>query len=110
MRASVGPHFEQIETELVALSDFRDKAVGTVRINAALHSVESVLWPKLEKFLQSYPDIKVEITIDYGLADIVAERYDAGVRLGERVAKDHGRCAYRTRLPHDGSRNACLFC
>jgi len=88
LRASVGPHFEQIEAQLVALGEFRDQPAGTVRINTGLHAVESVLWPKLEKFLKAYPDIKVEITMDYALTDIVAERYDAGVRLGEQVAKD----------------------
>ena len=82
------PHFEQLETELTALSEIRDKPAGTVRITTAEHAAETVLWPKLEKLLPDYPDIKVEIIIDYGLTDIVAERYDAGVRLGEQVAKD----------------------
>jgi DNA-binding transcriptional LysR family regulator len=88
LRASVGPHFEQIEAELAALSELREKAAGTIRINAGQHSANSILWPKIAQFLKSYPDIKIEITVDYGLADIVAERYDAGVRLGEQVAKD----------------------
>ncbi|MEI2299756.1 LysR family transcriptional regulator [Ensifer sp. MJa1] len=86
--SSLVPHFEQLETELTALSDVRDKPAGTVRITTAEHAAETVLWPKLEKLLPDYPDIKVEITIDYGLTDIVAERYDAGVRLGEQVARD----------------------
>ncbi|MGE6785410.1 LysR family transcriptional regulator [Ensifer adhaerens] len=86
--ATLVPHFEQLETELTALSDVRDKPAGTVRITTAEHAAETVLWPKLEKLLPDYPDIKVEIIIDYGLTDIVAERYDAGVRLGEQVAKD----------------------
>ena len=86
--ATLVPHFEQLETELTALSDVRDKPAGTVRITTAEHAAETVLWPKLEKLLPDYPDIKVEIVIDYGLTDIVAERYDAGVRLGEQVAKD----------------------
>ncbi|MEI3851332.1 MULTISPECIES: LysR family transcriptional regulator [Ensifer] len=86
--ATLVPHFEQLETELSALSDVRDKPAGTVRITTAEHAAETVLWPKLEKLLPDYPDIKVEIIIDYGLTDIVAERYDAGVRLGEQVAKD----------------------
>ena len=84
----VAPVFEQLETELTALSDVRDKPAGTVRITTAEHAAETVLWPKLEKLLPDYPDIKVEIVIDYGLTDIVAERYEAGVRLGEQVAKD----------------------
>jgi DNA-binding transcriptional LysR family regulator len=88
LRASVGPHFEQIEAEIAALGELRDKAAGTIRITAGQHAAETVLWPKLAKLLQGYPDIKIEITVDYGLTDIVAERYDAGVRLGEQVAKD----------------------
>ncbi|WP_077960504.1 LysR family transcriptional regulator [Ensifer adhaerens] len=86
--ATLVPHLEQLETELTALSDIRDKPAGTVRFTTAEHAAETVLWPKLEKLLPDYPEIKVEITIDYGLTDIVAERYDAGVRLGEQVAKD----------------------
>ena len=70
------------------MSELRDKPAGSIRITAGDHAVHSVLWPKLAKFLPSYPDIKVEIVIDYGLTDIVAERYDAGVRLGEQVARD----------------------
>ncbi|OCP09425.1 MULTISPECIES: LysR family transcriptional regulator [unclassified Ensifer] len=85
---TIVPHFEQLETELTALSEVRDKPAGTIRITTAEHAAETVLWPKLEKLLPDYPDIKVEIIIDYGLTDIVAERYDAGVRLGEQVAKD----------------------
>lgn len=80
--------FEEIEAELEALSELRDKPAGTVRITAGDHAIRSVLWPKLQKLLPNYPDIKLEIAIDYGLTDIVAERYDAGVRWGEQVAKD----------------------
>jgi DNA-binding transcriptional LysR family regulator len=85
---SVGPRFAEIEAEVASLSELRDKPAGTVRITAGEHAANTVLWPALAKLLPSYPDIKVEITVDYGLTDIVAERYDAGVRLGERVAKD----------------------
>jgi DNA-binding transcriptional LysR family regulator len=85
---TVGPRFEEIEAELVAVSDLRDKPAGTIRINAIDYVADTILWPRLAKFLGKYPDIKVEITIDYGLTDIVAERYDAGVRSGEQVAKD----------------------
>ena len=70
------------------MSEFREKPAGTIRITAGDHAIESILWPKLESFLPKYPDIKVELSIDYGLIDIAAERYDAGVRLGEQVAKD----------------------
>jgi DNA-binding transcriptional LysR family regulator len=85
---TVGPRLEEIEAELEALSDFRDKPAGSIRITAGDHPVNAVLWPRLAKFLPKYPDIKVEIVIENGLADIVAQRYDAGVRLGEQVAKD----------------------
>jgi DNA-binding transcriptional LysR family regulator len=85
---TVGPRLEEIAAELAALSEFRDKPAGTIRITAGDHAVNSILWPKLAEFLPKYPDIKVEIIVDYGLVDIVAQRYDAGVRLGEQVAKD----------------------
>jgi len=85
---TIGPRFEEIETELAALSELRDKPAGTVRITAGEHAADTVLWPALAKVLPDYPDIKVEIIVDYGLTDIVAERYDAGVRLGEQVAHD----------------------
>jgi DNA-binding transcriptional LysR family regulator len=85
---AAGPRLEEIEAELAALSELRDKPSGTIRITAHDHAIRAVLWPALEKLLPDYPDIKVEIVIDYGLTDIVAERYDAGVRTGEMVAKD----------------------
>ncbi len=85
---TVGPRLEEIEAELGALSDFREKPTGTIRLTAVDHVVDAVLWPKLAPFLRKYPDIKLEIVIDYGLTDIVAERFDAGVRSGEQVAKD----------------------
>src|SRR3989442_4500739 len=85
---TVGPRFEEIEPELEALSELREKPAGTIRITAIDYVADTILWPKLAKFLREYPDIKVEITVDYGLTDIVAQRYDAGVRSGEQVAKD----------------------
>ncbi|TAU48684.1 LysR family transcriptional regulator [Rhizobium ruizarguesonis] len=85
---SIGPLLDEIESELAALSAFREKPAGTIRINAGEHAADAVLWPALQKLLPDYPDINVEIIVDYGLTDIVAERYDAGVRLGEQVAKD----------------------
>src|SRR5947209_4476368 len=85
---TVGHRFEEIEAELEALSELREKPAGTIRITAIDYVADTILWPKLAKFLRDYPDIKVEITVDYGLTDIVAERYDAGVRSGEQVAKD----------------------
>jgi DNA-binding transcriptional LysR family regulator len=85
---TIGPRFDEIEAELEALSEFREKPAGTIRISAGDHAIRSILAPKLKPLLLAYPDIKLELTIDYGLIDIVAERYDAGVRLGEQVAKD----------------------
>ncbi|HEV8392487.1 MAG TPA: LysR family transcriptional regulator [Dongiaceae bacterium] len=85
---NVGPRFDEIEVELDALSELREKPAGTIRISATDYAIDHVLWPKLVKFLPKYPDIKVEMVIDYGLTDIVAQRFDAGVRLGEQVAKD----------------------
>ncbi len=82
------PALEQIGAELAALSELREKPAGNIRITAGEHSAEAVLWPTLATFVPEYPDIKVEVIVDYGLTDIVAERYDAGVRLGEQVAKD----------------------
>ncbi len=85
---SIGPHFDQIESEITALSGMRDKPAGTVRITTVEHAAETILWPKLTPLLLDYPDINIEIISEYGLKDIVADRYDAGVRLGEQVDKD----------------------
>src|SRR3954471_20871748 len=85
---TVGPRFDEIDAELGALSELREKPAGTIRITATENAADSVLVPKLAPLLREYPDIKVEIMIDYGLTDIVAERFDAGVRNGEQVAKD----------------------
>ncbi|MBN8890522.1 MAG: LysR family transcriptional regulator [Acetobacteraceae bacterium SCN 69-10] len=85
---TVGPRFDEIEAELAALNEMRDKPAGTIRITAGEHSAETIVWPALAKLLPEYPDIHVEVIVDYGLTDIVTERYDAGVRLGEQVAKD----------------------
>src|SRR3954451_4691676 len=83
-----GPRFEEIEAELDALSELREKPAGTIRITVGDHPYKTVLWPKLTRLLRDYPDIKVDIVIDNTLTDIAAERFDAGVRLGEQVAKD----------------------
>src|SRR4030088_3461824 len=84
---NLGPRFDEIDAELAALSELRDKPAGTIRITTGEHAAEAILWPALTKLLPHYPDIKVELIIDYGLTNIVAERYDAGVRLGEQGAK-----------------------
>jgi DNA-binding transcriptional LysR family regulator len=85
---SIGPHFDQIESEIAALSEMRDKPAGSVRITTVEHAAETILWPKLTPLLIDYPDINIEIISDYELKNIVADRYDAGVRLGEQVDKD----------------------
>jgi len=82
------PAFEDISAELIALSELRDKPAGTVRITTPKHAATSILCPMLPGFLETHPDIRVEITIDEGLTDIVSSRYDAGIRFGEKVAKD----------------------
>lgn len=84
----IGPHFDQIEVEVDALNELREKPAGTVRIVAPDYAISNVLWPKLKSFLPKYPDIKIELLLDNGLTDIVTERYDAGVRMGEQLAKD----------------------
>lgn len=86
--ATVGPYCEGIEAELASLSEDRDKPAGTVRISSHDHAVRTILWPKLARLLPAYPDLKIEFSIHYGLIDIVAERFDAGVRVGDQVAKD----------------------
>ena len=83
---TVGPRFEEIDDELEAVTAFRENPAGSIRLTATENAAASVLWPKLVRFLPKYPEIKVEIVIDYGLTDIVAQRFDAGVRPGETVA------------------------
>ncbi|PPU53624.1 LysR family transcriptional regulator [Xanthomonas arboricola] len=85
---TVAPRLEEIDDELSALTDFRDKPAGTIRITTAGHAADAYIWPALSNVLPNYPDLKIEVTVDYGLADIVAERYDIGIRLGDQVAKD----------------------
>ncbi|MDF0544276.1 LysR family transcriptional regulator [Sphingobium sp. H39-3-25] len=85
---TVAPRFEEIQAQLAALSELREKPAGTVRITTGEHPAISILQPALKRFLPDHPDITVEIIVDYGLTDIVSEGYDAGVRMGEQVAKD----------------------
>jgi DNA-binding transcriptional LysR family regulator len=85
---SIGPRLDEIDAELAALGELRDKPAGTIRITVDEHGFNSALWPALRKLLPKYPDIKVEVAIENGFTDIVAERFDAGVRLGGTVAKD----------------------
>jgi DNA-binding transcriptional LysR family regulator len=85
---TIGPRFDEIEAELAALSELRDKPAGTVRITTGIDAAQTILWPAFATLLADYPDIAVELSVDTGFVDIVAERFDAGVRLGETVAQD----------------------
>ena len=84
----MAPRFEEIDAEIAAIRELREKPAGTIRITATEYAADAVLLPKLAKLLPKYPDIKVEVVLDYGLTDIVAQGIDAGVRSGEQVAKD----------------------
>jgi DNA-binding transcriptional LysR family regulator len=82
------PHLDGIETELAAVGALRDRPAGTIRITTGMHAAQTILWPRLARLLPDYPDIQVEIAVQTGFTDIVAERFDAGVRLGETVGQD----------------------
>ncbi|WP_454915579.1 LysR family transcriptional regulator [Xanthobacter sediminis] len=121
------PALDQIGASLAALSELREKPAGTIRITASDHAAGTVLWPALERLLPGYPDIHVELSVDSSFTDIVAERFDAGVRLGEALAKDMvavrigpdlrmalvGAPAYferhpMPRTPHDLAEHRCI--
>lgn len=85
---SIGSRFDEIDAELDALGELRDKPAGTIRITTGENALDAILWPKLSRILPKYPDIKIEFDISNGLKNIVAERFDAGVRMGEQVEKD----------------------
>ncbi|WFU10306.1 LysR family transcriptional regulator [Rhizobium sp. CB3090] len=85
--ANLAPKFLEIEQELAAVTEMGEKPAGTVKLTAVDYAVDRFVWPKLAKVMKEYPDINVEISVDYGLTDIVAERYDAGIRLGQTVAQ-----------------------
>ena len=85
---TVGPRLDEVERELSSLQDLRDQPRGAIRISSTDYATDTILWPRLKPFLRRYPDISVELITDYGLTDIVAERFDAGVRAGEQIAKD----------------------
>jgi len=85
---TVGPRLDEVETELGSLSELRDRPGGTIRLTSTDYATDTILWPRLIPLLRKFPEIKIEIITDYGLTDIVTERYDAGVRPGEQVAKD----------------------
>ncbi|MGO7591713.1 LysR family transcriptional regulator [Rhizobium leguminosarum] len=86
--ASVGSHFDDIDAELEALTLLRERPAGRIVITTSQHAADAVLWPVLAKFMADYPDVTVEVSVDSTLVDLVAERFDAGVRLGEQVEKD----------------------
>jgi len=85
---AIGPHFDGIENEIAAIGDLRDKPAGTIRITTGIHAADSILRPALTRLLPDYPEITVEISVNAGFVDIVSERFDAGIRLGETVAQD----------------------
>jgi DNA-binding transcriptional LysR family regulator len=85
---ATGPHFDGIEAELAALNELRDKPAGRLRITTGIHAAETILHPALARLLPAYPEIQVELSVHAGFIDIVAERFDAGVRLGETIAQD----------------------
>ncbi len=85
---TLSPALEELDANIAALSELSNKPAGLIRITSVEHAAKTILWPVFRELLPLYPDIKVDITLDYGLTDIVAERYDAGVRLGEDVDKD----------------------
>jgi DNA-binding transcriptional LysR family regulator len=85
---SIGPKLEEIDHELEMINEFKERLGGTIRITAAEHAMTTILWPKIRLLLKKYPDLNVEINLNYGFVDIVAERFDAGVRLGESLDQD----------------------
>lgn len=88
LMASIGPLFEQINTELEKISELRDKPAGTIKITCSDDAAEQLLRPVLPAFFREYPEVNVEIVIDYGFTNIVEQRFDAGIRLGESVSRD----------------------
>ena len=123
----IAPRLAEIEEELAAILDRKDRPAGTIRITTSDYAADTVLWPKLAPVLREYPDLKVEIVADYGLTDIVAEKFDAGVRLGESIAEgmiavrigpdfrmlvvgapDYVAQRGRPETPQDLTRHACI--
>ena len=86
--ATLGPMLHDLDAAIASLGDLRDRPSGTIRITTVEHAARTIIVPAMKRLLPDNPDIKVEITIDYGLADVVADRFDAGVRLGGDIAKD----------------------
>ena len=86
--ATVGPRLEEIETEIRAVSDLGDRPIGRIRITAIDYVIDSVLWPRLAKVLDQYPDVHVELNSDYRMVDVAADRFDIGVRYGDQLQQD----------------------
>lgn len=84
----LSPHLQEIAQEIAALCDSRERPAGNIRLTAGEHAMNTIIWPRIKPFMQQYPDINIEVTVDNGLTDIVDERFDAGIRLGEQVARD----------------------
>lgn len=124
---TVGPAFEDIDTKIAALTELRTRPAGTVRITTSEHAARTILWPAVDRITAQYPEVKIELNVNPGLTDIVAERFDAGVRLGESLELDMvavrigprlrmatvGSRAYvaqhgRPISPHDLTRHACI--
>lgn len=88
LRDTLRPALEEIDQRLASLTRLRERPAGTVRITTSEHAAETILWPAIDRFALAYPDINIELNVESGLTDIVAGRFDAGVRLGEALAKD----------------------
>ncbi|MCA0270668.1 MAG: LysR family transcriptional regulator [Proteobacteria bacterium] len=88
LQATLAPRFAEIEAEMAALTDFRDKTAGRIRMTLSDHALNSVVWPKLRPVMASYPDIRLELHVQNGFSNIVQEGFDAGIRLGESIEAD----------------------
>ena len=86
--ATIAPRFDEIEAELGAIAEMRDRPAGTIRITTGIHAAETILWPALAIFLSDYPDVTIEVNVDAGLVDIAAQQFDAGIRMGETLEQD----------------------
>lgn len=127
LMGTLRPAFDTIDARLTSLSALRERPSGTVRITSSRHAAETILWPAVSRLLKDYPEVSVEISLDSQLTDIISDRFDAGVRLGEQIAKDMiavpigpdlrmavvGAPAYfakhgRPRKPHDLTVHRCI--
>ncbi|WP_264960578.1 LysR family transcriptional regulator, partial [Neoasaia chiangmaiensis] len=86
--ATLGPMLHDLDAAVASLGDLRDRPSGTIRVTTVEHAAKTILLPGVKQLLRDNPDIRVDVTIDYGLADVVADRFDAGIRLGGEIAKD----------------------